>query len=148
VVGDSGTILRTTDGGAHWIPQPTDTRNALWSFSFKDSNTGIAVGDRGAVLRTADGGVTWRTLHDNDSTLGGLRGVFLTDSNTGTAVGGMGIWRTTDGGITWNHQFSSTVGRMYSVWFTDANTGIAVGDSGAIVRTTTAGEEPGTKATP
>src|SRR5205807_1924868 len=106
VLGDNGTILRTTDGGAHWTIQPAGTTSSLWALSFTDSRTGVAVGDRGAVLRTRDGGVTWTVLHD-DRILGGLHGVFFTDANRGIAVGGMGIWHTGDGGVTWDHQFAS-----------------------------------------
>jgi photosystem II stability/assembly factor-like uncharacterized protein len=144
VVGDSGAILRTTDAGATWTAQPTDTKASLWGVSFGDAKTGIVVGDRGAVLRTVDGGVTWKTLHDNneDGFLGGLRGIFLTGPNSGTAVGGQGIWRTTDGGVTWRHQFSGPSGPMYGIAFTDANTGVAVGIGGTIVHTASAGEQP------
>jgi photosystem II stability/assembly factor-like uncharacterized protein len=142
VVGDSGTILRTTDAGATWAPLPTDTKATLWGISFADAKTGIVVGRRGAVLRTVDGGVTWKTLHDNNDSgfLGGLRGIFLTGPNSGTAVGGQGIWRTTDGGVTWRHQFSSIGGQVYGIAFTDTNTALAVGTGGLIVHTASGGE--------
>jgi photosystem II stability/assembly factor-like uncharacterized protein len=78
--------------------------------------------------------MSWKTVHNGDQTLGGLRGVAFTDANHGTAVGGMGIWRTTDGGVTWNNQFRSGVGRMYGIIFMDANTAMSVGDGGVIVR--------------
>jgi photosystem II stability/assembly factor-like uncharacterized protein len=143
VVGNSGTILRSTDTGMTWTPLPTDTRATLWGISFADAKTGIVVGDRGAVLRTVEGGVTWKTLHDNNDGgfLGGLRGIFLTGPNSGTAVGGQGIWRTTDGGVTWRHQFSPSVGPMYGIAFTDTNTALAVGSGGTIVHTASSGEQ-------
>ena len=96
VLGDNGTILRTTDGGAHWSVQPTDTHASLWAVCFPDVRTGFVVGDRGAVLRSVNGGITWQTLHDEDFTMGGLRGVAFTDANRGTAVSAMGLWRTTE----------------------------------------------------
>jgi photosystem II stability/assembly factor-like uncharacterized protein len=142
VAGDNGTILRTTDGGATWTVQPTDTKASLWGISFIDTQTGFVVGDQGAVLRTADGGITWKKFHDNDRALGGLHAVAFTDANRGTAVGGMGIWHTADGGVTWDRQFTSSVGRMLAISFTDANTAVAVGEKNVIVRTATGGEPP------
>src|SRR5690349_17945085 len=63
-VGDPGTILRSTDGGATWIRQKSGTTSDLTAVSFTDANTGTAVGwnrDRreGTILRTTDGGATW-----------------------------------------------------------------------------------------
>ncbi len=39
-VGDLGTILRTTDGGATWTPQTSGTTGPLYGVSFVDANTG------------------------------------------------------------------------------------------------------------
>src|SRR5689334_8106892 len=41
VVGDAGTILRTTDGGATWKHIVSGTTATLFGVSFADSNTGI-----------------------------------------------------------------------------------------------------------
>ena len=59
VVGDYGTILRTTDGGEIWTLQTSGTTNALNGVSFTDSNNGTAVGVSGTILRTTNGGETW-----------------------------------------------------------------------------------------
>ena len=55
-VGDAGTILRTTDGGASWRRQFSGTANHLYGVSFTDANTGTAVGEGGTILRTTTGG--------------------------------------------------------------------------------------------
>src|SRR5206468_10994002 len=54
-VGWYGTILRTTDGGRHWIIQSSGTTNLLYGVSFVDANNGTVVGANGTILRTADG---------------------------------------------------------------------------------------------
>src|SRR5215217_1079697 len=46
-VGLSGTIVRTTDGGRHWIVQSTGTTEWLYGVSFVDANNGIVVGANG-----------------------------------------------------------------------------------------------------
>src|SRR5262249_12844303 len=59
VVGDLGTIVRTTDGGATWTQQRSGTTNGLLGVSFVDASTGTAVGEFGTIVRTTDGGATW-----------------------------------------------------------------------------------------
>jgi photosystem II stability/assembly factor-like uncharacterized protein len=58
-VGDSGTILHTTDGGLNWVPQNSGTMYNLNSVHLPDANTGIAVGVSGTILHTTDGGLNW-----------------------------------------------------------------------------------------
>ena len=60
VVGESGTILATTDGGATWSKQSSGTTEWLLSVAFVDSTHGWAVGFGGTILATTDGGATWR----------------------------------------------------------------------------------------
>jgi photosystem II stability/assembly factor-like uncharacterized protein len=73
---------------------------------FVDASTGWAVGvDEDAVIsavvRTTDGGATWRKLVEIGGDL--LRDVDFVDANTGWVAGDDGIiYRTDDGGETWN----------------------------------------------
>jgi photosystem II stability/assembly factor-like uncharacterized protein len=55
-VGDAGTILRTTDGGATWKQQSSGTTDGLFGVFFTDANTGTEVGYNGTKLRTTTGG--------------------------------------------------------------------------------------------
>jgi hypothetical protein len=57
VVGSTGTILRTTNGGTNWISQTSGTTQHLNDVIFIDANTGTAVGWPGIILRTTNGGV-------------------------------------------------------------------------------------------
>jgi len=58
-VGLSGSILKTTDGGADWAVQASGMGNGLHSVDFPSGpSSGYAVGDDGTVLVTTDGG-TW-----------------------------------------------------------------------------------------
>ena len=56
-VGDSGIILRTTNGGTNWTSQSSGTTNHLYGVSFTDANNGTVVGANGTILRTTTGGV-------------------------------------------------------------------------------------------
>ena len=62
-VGDSGTILRTDDGGETWIAQQSGTKNNLLCLEFVDKLVGCAVGANGTILNTDDGGIIWNNPH-------------------------------------------------------------------------------------
>jgi hypothetical protein len=132
IVGQGGTILRTTDGGTNWVAQTSGITSSLFGVSFADANTATAVGQDGVVLRTTDGGTTWEP--QTSGTPQWLLSVSFTDANTGGAVGTGGAnFRTTDGGTTWILQTGGTA-VLYDVSFTDANTGTVVGENGTILR--------------
>ena len=142
LVGDYGTIVRTTDGGNNWTIQSSGTTQTLWGVSFTDANNGSAVGENGTILRTTDGGAHW--MPQTSGTVLNLRAVSFTDGNSGTAVGEGGvILKTTNGGSTWVPQSSGTAETLFGVSFSDSNTGTAVGGTfgkSEIFRTTDGGE--------
>jgi photosystem II stability/assembly factor-like uncharacterized protein len=151
VVGDSGTILRTTNGGATWNPQSSGTTLPLRGSCFTDAYHGTVIGDSGTILRTTDGGATWN--RQSSGTTLPLRGSCFTDANNGTVVGGNLIWgdihgiilHTTNAGVNWLKQLETDTASVNSVSFTDGNTetavGGAVGDGSSqlILRTTDGG---------
>lgn len=62
VVGDQGTILKTTDGGATWLSQANPLSGSATQFtsvSALDGNVAWVLGSPQTVLRTTDGGSTW-----------------------------------------------------------------------------------------
>jgi photosystem II stability/assembly factor-like uncharacterized protein len=154
VVGDSGTILRTINGGVGWTNQSIGTGKRLCSVSFTDIDTGTAVGDSGTILRTIDGGTSWSVQASGTNYT--LRSVFFTDANTGTTVGDGGtILHTTNGGLSWYNQSpetksskSSLLMEFYAgVCFADPQHGTIVGgmtslggDDQTILHTSNGGE--------
>ena len=139
--GHTGVMLRTTDGGITWVQLP-DAPTTLRAVHFADVNNGFAVGDNGLVMRTTDGGVSWFQQYSGIQI--DLQGVYFTDNNTGTVVGGSnltgaGIYKTTDNGITWTLQHSIPNEALSDVHFTDSQTGKAVGWNGIILNTSDGG---------
>ena len=61
-VGDSGTILKSTDAGMTWNALTSGTTKALFDVYFFNDAEGVAVGDGGMILRTTDGGANWATV--------------------------------------------------------------------------------------
>jgi Photosynthesis system II assembly factor YCF48 len=79
VVGDAGTILKTTDAGMTWSPVTSGTTNALHDVYFFDATQGVVVGDQGLILRTTDGGTGWQGVASG--VMDGLRAVSFSGVN-------------------------------------------------------------------
>jgi photosystem II stability/assembly factor-like uncharacterized protein len=88
VVGNSGVIGNTTDGGTTWNTQtnPDPQTLSLYGVFFLDSDRGWAVGLAGLILQTTDGGTTW-TIEEAGLTTAFLRGVHFTSATNGYVVG-------------------------------------------------------------
>ena len=61
----------------------------LNSVSFADADNGITGGLNGVIMHTTDGGATWEPDESNTGAM--VRGIYLTDANTGYAVGENGM---------------------------------------------------------
>jgi photosystem II stability/assembly factor-like uncharacterized protein len=99
VVGDTGTILKSTDAGTTWIPLTSGTSTTLHGIYFFDPDQGVAVGDDGTILRTTDGGSTWQSVASGvgdalrSVSFDGVNGICGGDSQT--------ILYSTDSGASW-----------------------------------------------
>ena len=143
-VGDSGLILKTTDGGETW--GRTVMGSSPWyAVSFCGHLHGFIVGNTTA-LRTTDGGSTW-TSHLTNSPAP-LLDICCVDSKAVIAVGLNGtILRSSDAGATWALRPSGTTQPLAGVSVVHSGYGLAVGGAGpfgggsAFVRTTNAGKD-------
>ncbi|MCK7516544.1 MAG: YCF48-related protein [Ignavibacteriales bacterium] len=59
IIGISGTILKTTNGGAYWFSQQGTITSSLESASFVDANNGWILGYCGKIFHTSNGGNDW-----------------------------------------------------------------------------------------
>src|SRR5262249_61012556 len=123
-VGDSGTILKSTDSGMTWNALISGTTRALYDLYFFDDTQGVAVGDNGLILRTTDGGVTWPAV--SSGVRDSLRSISFSGANG--ICGGLSqdIIYSRDSGATWKvsqkgflgggvfgaHMLSSQVGEV------------------------------------
>ena len=104
-VGGRGVAIRTTDGGAHWVSQPTRTTAGLLDVCFYNGSRGWASGDKGTILRTVDGGRHW--LRAPTGRHDAIVKVVFADASRGLALtapraGRAAVLRTVDGGRTWS----------------------------------------------
>ena len=138
VVGQLGTVLKTTNGGTNWVSQSSGVNNHLLGVFFINPSTGWIVGDVGIILKSTNGGVSW--VAQNGTTNVQLTSVSFRDVNTGYVAGWYGNFlRTTNGGTTWTKYQTAISTNLNCVSFADQNTGFAVGQYGKMVRTTNGG---------
>jgi photosystem II stability/assembly factor-like uncharacterized protein len=141
-------IIKTINGGEDWLTNysySSPTFNCIYfSVYFADSITGFAGGRAYGYfgwpisIQTLDGGIEWTGLSAGIDP----QSFHFPNADTGYAVSGSYIVKTTDGGSEWLDQISGTTNGLNSVYFTDANTGYIVGDDGTILKTTNGGGLP------
>ncbi len=142
VVGDSGTIINTADGGISWTPQVSGTFYGLNSVFFADASNGWAVGYRNTILHTTNGGTSWTLQNSGMPSFLGFYSVFFNNVSTGWVTGQNIILYTTDGGANWIPQLQYLSHTdLRSIHFIDEVKGWAVGDNdyGGIIYHTTDG---------
>ncbi|MEU8591670.1 oxidoreductase [Streptomyces sp. NPDC048664] len=112
LAGTKGTVLRTTDGGAHWADVSPPGASDL---EFRDVRAfdarhavvlAIGEGEASRVLRTDDGGATWTESFRNTDTAAFYDCLAFFDRRHGLAVsdpvdGRFRILSTSDGGRSW-----------------------------------------------
>ncbi len=137
-VGDLGTVLRTTDGGATW----SITAQLLASNPLAlavHGQTAISLSYGWIVLRSIDAGVHW--FYGNSASLAGSPRAVAFSGAVATAVGDGGVVaRSSDGGATWTAATTDgSTANLLGVAFNAAGTGIAVGDATSVLRSTDGG---------
>lgn len=150
VAATAGRIWRTTDGGKTWALkyQAADTSMFLDAITFRNDREGFALGDpmngQFVILVTSDGGETWREAvgaarpiaNDGEAAFAasGTSLVFVGSRFGWLGTGGVTarVYRTADGGATWNAHPSAIPakagsGGVFSVAFADSLHGVVVG---------------------
>ncbi len=106
VVGERGTILRSSDQGVTWTDCSAPVASTLTAVSFAPgSPQGWAVGHDALILATNDGGRTWQKQWQGDSLQDSFLDVVALDARRVIAVGAYGLFASTaDGGKTWQRR--------------------------------------------
>lgn len=141
IVGDSGRILHTDDGGTSWEAQESGTSSDLYYVYFSDKLTGFILGSDNTIGVTTNGGDSWIWQHPEGESDRTFMDISFVDEQTGWIVGNRGeILHTKDGGMTWTFQDSCTYGAITSVHFLDAEEGWATAVNRIILHTTDGGD--------
>ncbi|RLD35560.1 MAG: hypothetical protein DRI83_06700 [Bacteroidetes bacterium] len=153
-VGDTGTIIHTSDGGENWLVQDAGTDNNIVNVFFLNRQVGWASswnfnGFYGTlILKTTDGGDTWTgTPYQEENIF--MNDILFFDSLTGWMAGSPhALVKTIDGGQSWNQAAIDTNALAFfpvlKVFFYDESHGYACGgmfDIAGVIWSTSDGGE-------
>jgi photosystem II stability/assembly factor-like uncharacterized protein len=107
VIGDSGKIFATKDGGTTWLPQNSGTENRLESICFIDDSTGFVSGFNRTLIYTYNKGNTWisaQVISDSGSI---YRSISSDANNNLYFITNYGeIYSSIDSGKNWFNKFN------------------------------------------
>ena len=111
------------------LPAPYNTGYYLDIFFLPSNpNLGWACDQfRGYVVRTTDGGSTWQGTSVSGGASCHLEYIQFLDANVGYASGPCGMYKSTDGGVTWTSIKPAGSPTIWGGWFKNANEGWFVG---------------------
>jgi len=131
-VGQSQTILKTTDGGFSWTGQ-SEGGIDLQQIFFIDTANGWVVGGNSLqsafIKKTTDGGSSWQAV--TLPTTAPLNDVYFINKDTGWIVGYKGtVLRTFNAGLSFTNLSDSSLGTLINVRFFNSSLGIVAGSNG------------------
>lgn len=147
--GEYGTILRTTNAGSDWEQLVSGTNRDITAMDFADANTGYIGGRRQYFSKTTNAGLSWQQLtlpvQGNWDTAYTVMDIQALTPQVIFAAGFFQleskIWKSTNGGASWEIQSTGSFNYIQKLYFIDQNTGFAMGGAlgGEIIRTSNGG---------
>ena len=131
ILGEAGTILASSDGGANWTSVASPYKGSLFGGVVARDGSVVAFGLRGRIFRSSDGGATWNAIADaSQATLmGGVRlagGEIVLTGAAGTVLA------SRDDGRSFAPVATSESSRVWSTALAGARgEALAFGDAGA-----------------
>jgi len=133
-VGDSGTVMKSTDHGLTWsvlsFPDLTNLRTCELRGDY------ILVGGSSPFMyQSEDCGLTWEIINvlENSFSDGppGFNAIYFVDDSVGYFGGSFGVMgKTTDGGASWTTLFVPGFEAINDLFFISPDSGVAVGTNG------------------
>ena len=127
LVTPTGFILRTANGGDNWDIQ-ADSAGNLFTVQFLDVETGYISGrgNHGIIYKTTNRGTNWNLIYDFNP-VGILNDMCFVNKDTGWVcsrdVFDGGVFKTTDGGLSWVRQLNYTTDNPHSIFFINKDIG-------------------------
>jgi photosystem II stability/assembly factor-like uncharacterized protein len=122
VVGDNGTILKTTDGGENWVQKTSGSNLNLIKVQFANANIGCAVSASGTLLKTIDGGENWSLI--SNSVIANVSDLSYFNENIFYCISNGLLVKTTNGGNSF--EAINTIQTLNNMQFINENTGFAI----------------------
>ncbi len=138
VVGEFGTILKTTDAGKSWTIVESKTTENLQKVAFIDDKNGFIIGQKGALLLTYNGGASWMVKSLN--TYSKLVDMHFVNSTTGFILTERtDLFKTDDGGRNWSKIQLPTREQLRAMDFSNLNNGVIIANRNDLLRSTDGG---------
>ena len=139
-VGDSGTIIKSTDLGESWFSLPIITAFNLYEVQCSEDGTILVFGEKTAAFKSTDGGNTWSEMNlygglNNFLQSGGpdIYASFFLNPDIGYVFGEFGaIFYTSNGGNNWQPGIVPDFDRINTAYFISPDSGMVAGDNGKV----------------
>lgn len=123
VVGDNGTLLKTTDGGITWVQKNSGTNQDLMFIKFATSNVGYIICMNGTLLKTIDGGENWDFI--SSTLISNIHDISCVNENIFYCSSNGLLYKTINGGETF--QTINTPDYIEKIQFINEDIGFANG---------------------
>ncbi len=131
-----------SDGAPHrfFWGNPRPQGAAIRALAFADASHGYGVGRFGATVETEDGGRSWASRGDFATFAKDLNDLVVLEGGDLLAVGASpGIFRSSDGGATWDEVAHPSSEELWSLERVDATSLVAIGEQGSVLRSIDSG---------
>ncbi len=125
-------VIKTNNGGTSWdtIYKYSGNFANFESIFFTDSMTGYVATENGNILKTTNCGSSWTITPIDLVNTVAIASIYFPTADTGYAATDIQVYKTTDGGSTWNGLPQYFSPSLYSIFFTDTKHGCVGGGNG------------------
>ena len=124
-VGNTSTIMKTTDGGLTWSLKESHRPENIHKVEVVSNEVAYALGYY-FIIKTTDSGENWFTITNPTSFY--LTDIFFLDEMKGYIIGSGGVmYYTDDGGNTWTSRNIGTTSLFKAIYFLNENIGVVAG---------------------
>ncbi len=143
VCGDSGTVMKTMNGGGVWTKMPVDTLSGTNTRFYSITTSGEdniwvigtesgSSGSQAVIIHSSNGGATWERQGQAFGISSHLSDIQAIDDLTVFVSGWEHIYLTHDGGVTWSTLLTTYANDIEGICVTDENTVWAAASNNSI----------------
>ena len=138
--GQSGAVIKTTNGGSDWTISETPVNNLLLKTHSYNGQVVLVSGYDGIILRSSDGGENFELIPSGVGSGYDLWGVQMLNDTLGWVCGVyQTLLKTTDAGLSWQPVTTGINQHYWSLNFLNESYGMIACSDGIVLKTTDGG---------